>query len=131
MVRAALCRLRKLLVDFFSLLPIGAHNVEVVSPPYPATALPYTVPCRVSSADAIPASPSAPAEARQTTVLPGGTKWRNQPGTNLLQDAIPRLQVHWVTIVTMATFGTQAKRQEAFPSPFRPLLPHADPDPFS
>jgi hypothetical protein len=44
MVRAALCLLRKLLMVFFSLLLTGAHTVEVVSPPSPATALPYTVP---------------------------------------------------------------------------------------
>jgi hypothetical protein len=78
----------------------------------------------------MPASPSAPAEAAQTTVLPGCTKWPNLPGTNLLQDAIPRLQVQCVTIVTMATFGPQAKREGAFRSPFRRVLPHADPDPF-
>jgi hypothetical protein len=43
--------------------------------------------------DEIPASPSVPAEAAQTTVLPGRTKWPNLPGTDLLQDATPRLQV--------------------------------------
>jgi hypothetical protein len=62
--------------------------------------------------------PISASEATQTTVLPGSTKWRNLPGTNLLQDAVPRLQVQWVTIVTMATFVMQAKHQEAFRSPF-------------
>jgi hypothetical protein len=40
-----------------------------------------------------PSIPISASEAAQTTVLPGGTKWPNLPGTNLLQDAIPRLQV--------------------------------------
>jgi hypothetical protein len=40
-----------------------------------------------------PSIPISASEAAQTTVLPGGSKWPNLPGANLLQDAIPRLQV--------------------------------------